>query len=207
MGTVNYFYLIYGIVLFFAWRLIHHFNFLKRRPYPKPGGSSAVFFVVGSGYFLALINIFQNVDFSYGFDNLILIPTILMIVAILNFWGESFIAPTKNYLISLGIGTLIGTVAYFILQYGILSSGLHSSYLELIPILVGLPIGAIAGTLIHFFVIKRRFPDWNTPLWQINKLWDKINHIAFLLFFATIGFIEATLQLRSDSLFYLFTSF
>lgn len=209
MATVNYGYFLFGIFIFFTWRLLHLINYFKRTPYPVPGRSSLWFFIFGSIYILVLINTFQNIDLAYGFDYLTLVPSILIVLAIINFWGESFIAPTKNYLIALGLGALVGTATLMISYYAFLSAGIPylSSYFELIPILLGLLIGAIAGIIIYSYVLKARKPDWNTPLWHLNKFWDLVNHSSFLLAIMIFAVIEATLQLHSNSLFLLFTSF
>jgi len=208
MTNVNYAYFLYGIVIFFAWRLFHLFNYFKRTPYPRPSASSVIFFLFGSGYILLLINMFQNVDLSYGFDYLVLLPSIFMILGIINFYTESFIAPTINYLIALGFGTLIGIITYFISDLVFLNTGIESitSYLALIPSVLGLVIGGIAGILFYAYFLKPRYLDWNSPLWQRNKVWDIINSHLFLLTIAILAFIEATLQLQANSLVYVFSA-
>ncbi|HUX98486.1 MAG TPA: hypothetical protein VMV49_02915 [Candidatus Deferrimicrobium sp.] len=204
MGVINYGYFLYGIFLFFMWRLFHLLSYFKRTPYPVPGRSSVWFFIFGSGYLLVLINIFQNANFTYGFDYLIIIPAVLIILALINLIGESFVAPTKNYLIALGLGVLIGTITLICTR--LIFTGGISSYLQLIPFLLGLLVGGIAGLVIYKFLLKPHYPNWNTTLWHLHKFWDIFNHSAFLVLIAILAFIEATLQLKSTSLFYFFTS-
>jgi len=208
MTNINYAYFLYGIFIFFIWRLFHLFNYFKRTPYPKPSASSVIFFLFGSGYILLLINMFQNVDFTYGFDYLVLLPSLFIIFGLINFYSESFIAPTMNYVIALGFGTLIGTITYFISDFVFLNTGIESitSYLVLVPPILGLIIGLIIGKLFYAYFLKPRYQDWNSPLWQINKFWDMINSSAFLLIVAVLAFIEATLQLQANSLVYIFSS-
>jgi hypothetical protein len=205
MGVINYGYFLYGIFLFFMWRLFHLLDYFKRTPYPVPGRSSVWFFIFGSGYLLVLINIFQNANSTYGFDYLIIIPSVLIILALINLIGESFVAPTKNYLIALGLGVLIGTITLICTRF-IFIGGI-SSYLQLIPFLLGLLVGGIGGLVIYKLLLKPHYSNWNTPLWHLNKFWDIFNHSAFLIIIGIIAFIEATLQLKSTSLFYFFSSF
>ncbi|MHA1650465.1 MAG: hypothetical protein ACTSYB_09730 [Candidatus Helarchaeota archaeon] len=209
MSVVNYGYFLFGIFIFCSWRLFHHINYFKRTPTPVPGKSSVTFFTFGAIYFLVLINLFQNIDLTYGYDCLTLLPSVLIILGLINFWGESFIAPTKNYLFALGLGVLIGTASLGISYFAFLNAGIPfiSGFLELIPYLLGLIIGVIAGKLIYVFFLKRRYPNWNTPLWQINNLWRIINHTAFLFSLLILAVLEGLLQMESNSLIYLFISF
>jgi len=209
MGVVNYSYFLFGIVILFASRLLDKLAYFKQPQYPIPGSRSAMSFIWGSIFFLVLINLFQNINMDYGLDFLILVPSVLIILAIITFWGESFVAPTKNYLAALGCGILIGTITLIISYFAFLSAGIPyiSSYLELVPVLLGLLVGLIAGKLIFTFILQRRKPDWNTSLWHLNKLWDLVNHSSFLIAILIFAVIEGTLQLHSSSLSLIFSSF
>lgn len=209
MVLVNYGYFLFGIFIFLAWRIFHLFSYFKRTPYPNPGPSSAIFFAIGAGYIILIVNIFQNIDLAYGFDYLTLLPTIIISMACINFFSESLIAPTKNYLIALGIGSGIGFVAIIIIDYvfQIFRLGDISSYLIAVPVLSGLLIGLISGSLIYQYFLQNRYPAWNQTLWQIHKYWDIINHSTFLVMLATLTIIEALLQWYSTSLILLITSY
>lgn len=209
MGVVNYGYFLFGIFILFSWRVLNKLKFFQQPTYPSPGGKSAMSFIWGSIYFLVLINTFQNVDMAYGLDFLIIVPSVLIILAILTFWGESFIAPTKNYLIALGFGVLVGAITLIISYFAFLSAGIPyiSSYLELLPVLLCLIVGLMAGKLFNSLILKRYKPNWNTPLWQCTKLWDFINHSSFLIALIIFAAIEGTLQLHSSSLSLIFSSY
>jgi hypothetical protein len=209
MVLVNYGYFLFGIFLFLAWRIFHLIPYFKRTPYPTPGSSSAIFFTIGAGYIILIVNIFQNIDLSYGFDCLTLLPTIIMAIACFNFFSESFIAPTKNYLVALGLGIGIGLSAIFLLNFIFQMSNLAaiSSYLIIIPVIGGLLLGLIIGAFIHGYFLQNRYPRWNQPLWQIHKFWDVLNHSSFLVFLATLTIIEALLQWYSTSLILILTSY
>ena len=209
MVLVNYGYFLFGMFLFLVWRIFHLIPYFKRTPYPTPGSSSAIFFVIGAGYILLILNIFQNIDLAFGFDYLTLLPTIIFSMACINFLSESFIAPTKNYLIALILGIGIGVFAILLLDFTFQVSNLAaiSSYLFAIPVLGGLLLGLIGGALIHGYFLQKRYPEWNHPLWQIHKFWDLINHSRFLVILATLTIIEALLQWHSTSLIILVTSY
>ena len=209
MVLVNYGYFLFGIFLFLAWRIFHLSPYFKRTPFPTPGPSSAIFFPIGAGYIILLVNIFQNIDLAYGFDFLILFPTIIIIIACINFLSESFIAPTKNYLIALSLGIGIGLPAIILLDFIFQISNLTaiSSYLIALPVITGLVLGLISGVLIHRYFLLTRYPDWNQPLWQTHKFWEIINHSSFLVILATLTIIEALLQWYSTSLIQIITSY
>ena len=206
MAVVNYGYFLIGIVLLFAWRLFHLIPYFKRTPYPVPGRSSVWFATFGCIYLLVTINMLLHAGTALDGYKAIL-PLILFIITLTNFWGESFVAPTKNYLIALGFGILIGAVSLFISNFLFLLYNLQHilSYMQLIPFLIGILIGIGVG-LIIYHVLESRFPDWNTPLWHHHKFWDFINHSSLLLVIATIAFIEGMFQMKSTSLLILLTS-
>lgn len=205
MTVINYGYFLWGVVLLFAWRLFHLIPYFKRTPYPTPGTSSVWFFCLGSFYFLLLINMYQNIDLAYGFDLLVLLPTIIFILTIVNFWGESLITPSKNYLIALGFGALVGGITIWLFHLIFPTIGILSNYFELLPVLIGLIVGIIGGNILYYF-LKSRYPDWNTPLCHLHKFWDVINHTSFLLVIAVLAFIEALFQWHSTSLVIILTS-
>lgn len=208
MALINYGYFLFGLVIFFTWRLFHLHPYFKREDYPTPGWDSVWFLIWGSVILLVLINTFQNIDLTYGLDYLALLPTILFVLALINFWGESFIAPTKNYLIAILIGFLIGIVTLILTQQLVLFLKLHHilSYLELLSIVFGILAACLGGKIVYN-ILTSRYSEWNTPLWELNRFWDIINHTNFYLVILTVALIEGLIQLQSTSLIILLTSF
>ncbi len=164
------------------------------------------FSAFGSIFLLVIINLLQNSGSDFdGFKALL--PFILLIIAIINFWGESFIAPTKNYLVALGAGILAGAIIFLSTNHLFLVLELNqiASYYQLLPLLIGVVCGIIVG-VIFYYILKPRRANWNQPLWQAKRLWDFINNKTLLFVVMTLAFIEGLLQLGSTSLLFLFTS-
>ncbi|MHA1265343.1 MAG: hypothetical protein ACTSRS_08935 [Candidatus Helarchaeota archaeon] len=205
MVLVNYGYFLFGIVLLFSWRIIHHIPYFQRTKYPTPG-QNVVWLALGGIYLLVIINMLQNVDASFdGF--LALLPLILFIFAMFNFWGGSFVSPTKNYLLTLVLTIPISVGILFLIDSLCLLTGFYttSSYLEILPIILTVFLGIICG-IIFYKYFNRRFPNWSAPLWQAHWFWDVINHNTYLLSVAVLATIEALLQMHSTSLIILLTS-
>lgn len=160
----------------------------------------------GGIYTLVIINLLQNVDATLD-GYIALLPLILLSLTLLNFWGESFISPTINYLLALGFGILIGVLALLGFHHLFLLYDLNalSSYMELVPVLISILCGIFAGKIL-FKVLKPRHPHWNTLLWTQKKLWDVINHNFYLLIVAIIAAIEGMFQMLSTSLIILLSS-
>ncbi|MHA1132385.1 MAG: hypothetical protein ACTSQQ_16480 [Candidatus Helarchaeota archaeon] len=206
MALVNYGHFMFGIALLFSWRLFHLIPYFKRTPYPTPGMSCVWFSAFGSIFLLVTINLLQNCGLDFdGYKALL--PFILLVITLINFWGESFIAPTKSYLIALGIGLAAGIVVFFVSHYIILLKGLQhvGGYYELISLIIGIVSGILIG-IFSYFVLKAHFHNWNQPLWEAKKVWDIINSSNLLFVITTIALIEGLLQLRSTSLLLLLTS-
>ena len=207
MALVNFGYFLFGIVIFLTWRLFHLHPYFKQEKYPTPGWDSVWFLIWGSIIFLVLINIYQNIDLTYGLDFLPLLPTILFVISIINFWGESFVKPTKNYLIAMLVGFIVGTVTLILTQQLILSLNLQhiASYLELLSVVLGLLAGCLGGKIVYN-ILKSRYAEWNTTLWELHRFWDLLNHTNFYLVMITVALIEGLIQLQSTSLVTLLTS-
>lgn len=215
LGVFNLGYFLYGVFIFLGIKFIDRFEYFEKAPLYMHKVTKVWNFIFGMACILVGINgifsIIQIYSMIGVFDYRNALPTLFLFISAALFLSDSFKKPTKNYLISLGIGLIISIIGFLISLIITLIGpenvfGYHITfinYILLIPAFLSIIVGIIVANLVHHFYLKQK-SEWDNPLWDITRIWKILNNQFFLLVFSIIVFIEIFFQFHSTSIISLF---
>ncbi|MHA1649812.1 MAG: hypothetical protein ACTSYB_06440 [Candidatus Helarchaeota archaeon] len=200
-------YFLLGVLLFSIFRLAETTKmFGARDGLPRKDGWLVFEYILGGVYLLCSINMIGYIVILPPELRLLavykIIPLVLFSIATILFGSIAFIAPSKNFLISLIIGTISTIVAALVIMGGFGGIIQGGDYAFLMNGLICVVIGVVSGVLCYIILWKMR-KDLS-PLWKAKQFWNKLNNRIFLLIFIIITGIEAVLQLQYESLLTIF---
>ncbi|NHI93354.1 MAG: hypothetical protein EAX96_12785 [Candidatus Lokiarchaeota archaeon] len=216
LGVANLHYFLIGVFIFMMIKFVDRFKYFEDDQLFSQQIAKVWNFIFGSSCIIMGINgLFAITQIAFSvqiIDYRNLFPTILLFISSGIFLSDSFKNPTKNYLVSLGIGVLISTfgalIPFFIALIGPdVVFGVHITYINyilLIPFLITVMVAIGVGMLIYFKLLKPRHAEWNEQLWDKSKIWNLVNNRFLLLTFSLIIFFEILFQWHSTSLLSLF---
>ena len=216
LGVVNMHYFLIGTFIFMLMKFVDRFKYFEEGEIYSGNFIKVWNFIYGSLLILIGINgifaVAQIFSSAQILDYRNLFPTILTFVSSGIFLSDSFKNPTKNYLVALGIGVLISTIAALIMLiitligpeiiFGINIT--YINYLLLIPFLITVMAAIPVCILIYYKKLKPNRMDWNEPMWDKSKSWNMLNNQFLLLALSIILFFEILFQWHSTSLISLF---
>ncbi|MHA1144627.1 MAG: hypothetical protein ACTSRW_07815 [Candidatus Helarchaeota archaeon] len=216
LSVINLGYFLIGVFLFLIIKFVDRLDYFQDTELIQHRIAKVWNFIFGLGCILVLINGFftlvQVFVAVHVIDYLEIVPLILFIVVIPIFLMDSFKAPTKNYLLALGLGTAIASIG-FVMGLILAFVGVENlvgqyvryiNYILLIPFLLTSIIGVVIGTVIYYGYLKTKKEKWNDALWDISEIHDKLNNKYLLLGLSIVVFFEIFFQWQSMSLLSLF---
>ena len=207
MVAIHVGYFLLGVLIFSIFRLAEMTKPLGGGEIPRKDGSIIFEFALGGAWLLAAINVIINMStVQPGLERYILswiLPLVILLFSAVLFGCIAFMAPTKNFLLALLIGTIVaivmGILLNFIFELVILLEGYELFINSIVAVLIGVGIG-----LICYAILWKKNPSGNETLWEAKKFWRTINNKKFLIIFIIIVAVEAYLQMQLNSLLTIF---
>ncbi|MHA1376912.1 MAG: hypothetical protein ACTSRG_00895 [Candidatus Helarchaeota archaeon] len=180
-------------ILFLSIRL--SINMFDWKSPPSRGIRMAVDLTFGALFLLGGIISLIN------FDLIKIIPIIIIFFTAILLISIGFIEPNKNFFILISVSG-VTYFSFFILFYNLmLNSPLLYELYYIGLFSAGFSLFITIGVVIVLnIVLKRKLPENQEPLWQINKFWEIINNKYLLVILMIISMLELPFQLRSQSL-------
>ncbi|MHA1229331.1 MAG: hypothetical protein ACTSRP_07895 [Candidatus Helarchaeota archaeon] len=199
-------YFLIGAVVFVGMRVFEKLKFFGGNELPNKDTLMIVYLMIASAFTWVLASqIIYLIDIATISSGLILneiMGIILLSISAFLFYSNSFIYPSKNFLISVIIGGVVATVLTFIF----ISTGseiLIEGYSKLIWGFIAHLIGLVVG-LIIYIILYYTYKQGLNNLWEAKSFWKIINNYWLLIPLWVLLIIESILSLRNLSLLTLF---
>ncbi|MHC1592050.1 MAG: hypothetical protein ACXQS8_08180 [Candidatus Helarchaeales archaeon] len=216
LSVVNLGYFLIGVFLFLLMKFVDRFDYFQEECKWQIKIARVWNYIFGLISVLLVINGFFTLIQIYSFTGILdymeVVPLTIMIISIPIFLSDSFRKPSKNYLISLGIGTAIGAIG---LALGLILAGIgferlmghyqiYASYLYLIPLVIFSMLGVLISVIFYHSFLKPRMEQWNEELFDLDRIWKLLNNKYLLLMLSIITFVEIYFQWNSLSILSIF---
>jgi len=207
MVEVHTGYFLIGVLIFTIYHLAETTKPLGGGDLPRKDASMIFELLLGGVWVLVIINTLIYIVTLPSELSLLaaykILPLGILIISAVIFGSKAFIAPSKNFLISLLIGAfVIFFSAYFLLyvtnvimQGGLLELLINSLYC----VLIGLGAG-----LFCYGILWKINSSGKEILWNAQSLWKVIKNRKFLIIFIVIIGIESYFQLQMESILVIF---
>ncbi len=207
MAEIHAGYFLVGVLIFAIYRLIETTEKLKGKELPRKDGSIVFQYLLGGVFLLCAVNIVQYMSVQPPeLQFLILskiLPLIIFLISVVLFGCIAFMAPSKNFLIALSIGTIVTIVTAWILLYFVETVIIVEGYTPIIKIALSV-FGGIGVGVGSYLVLWKINSSGNTRLWEAKSFWKKINNRKFLIPFIILVGIETWMQMQLESILTIF---
>ncbi len=198
-------YFLIGVLIFTIYRLAETTKTLGGGDLPRKDASMIFELILGGVWLLVIINhIIYLATLPSGLIFLAIyeiIPLIIFSISAILFVSNAFIAPSKNFLVSLVIGTSVIFITFVLF---LLNGVMEGWYIELLINCVFCVLIGLGAGLLCYGILWKKNLSGNEPLWGAKSFWHAINNRKFLFLFILIIGIEAYLQLQMESILTIF---
>lgn len=198
-------YFLIGMLVFTIYYLAETTKPLGGGDLPRKDGSMIFELMLGGVWVLVSIHLIVYIaTLPSGLSLLAvykIIPLILFIISAIFFIGKSFIAPSKNFLVSLVIGASVIFLSFILF---VLNGLMQGGYIELLINSIICALIGVGAALLCYGILWKINSSGNETLWEAKSFWNIIKNRKFLIIFIIIIGIEAYLQLQMESILSIF---
>ena len=200
MYEINIPYFLFGMVGLMLFRLIDEMKMFNP-DFEAPKYHQKVFyFSLGMVFLLSAGN---GILLQWKLKTLL--PIIFLIIGSALSISDSFTKPSRNYLISICIGVVVGGVLISPLYdfFQVRRIHINIPYMGLIGIGIAFVIG-MGAAMFTYILLYYKYKNGLDETWDGTRFWRIVNNRIFVLILWIIMVIELFLQLRGSSLISLF---
>ncbi len=203
MYEINLTYFLFGTLIFTLIRLIDMLKMFNPDFEATSSYQKVFYLLMGLIFLLSGIN---GIIFQLKLEKIIPIIFILIVSGL--FISDTFVKPSKNYLISicLGIGTGAPLVVPFFHLFQDLRLQINIPYLSLVGIGISFLIGLAVG-IFTYILLYYKYQNGLEEFWDGTRVWRILNNKIFILILWILIIIETYLQLHITSLLSMFYQF
>ena len=203
MYEINLTYFLFGTLIFTLIRLIDMLKMFNPDFEATKSYQKVFYLFMGLIFLLSGIN---GIIFQLKLEKIIPIIFILIVSGL--FISDTFVKPSKNYLISICIGIGIGAplVVPFFHFFQDLRMDINIPYLSIVGIGIAFAIGLAVG-LCCYILLYYKYSSGLEELWDGTKVWRIINNKTFVFILWILIIIETYLQLHITTLLSMFYQF
>jgi len=199
-------YFLVGAFLFMSMRLIEKLKWFGGNSLPRKDPLMIIYLMVGTAFvyiLIAQIIYFTSLEpYQYGIILNQILGVILLSISAILFISNSFIYPSKNFLISIIVGGII-SIILTITFVNYVPIVIIEGYSILIWGFIAHIIGLVVGSMIYI-ILYYKYKEGLKELWKAEKYWKIINSYYLLIPLFIIIIIEMVLSFRLLSILTIF---
>ncbi|MHA1270367.1 MAG: hypothetical protein ACTSPY_11310 [Candidatus Helarchaeota archaeon] len=199
-------YFLVGAVIFMGMKVFEKLKFFGAQELPRKDSLMVFYFMLGGAFmWIIVIQMMYFISLppqQFGIILDQLLSWILLVISAVIFFSNALISPSKNFLISIIVGSIVAVVlTIVVVLFGpiIIVEGYSVIIWGFITHTIGLIVGIIVYIILYY-----TYKEGLTELWTAKGYWKVINHYWLLIPVWILLIIEMVLSLRFLSLLTIF---